>query len=651
MRAPRMGCDAVARRSGRVALLVVGGLLGTLVLPGNAAVAAGHRLATVVSADPADWTPNVLDGRVYAFAQVGSKVVVGGTFTQVQAAGGGPILSRTSIFSFDASTGTIDPAFAPTMDGDVWTLEPAADGHSVYAGGSFSHVNGALVRKLVELNVSTGQRVPAFAGTADAVVRDLELQGGSLYVAGAFHSLDGVVRTNLGRVDALTGSLDGGIDLAFGGPRLGATSVHHIDISPNGQLLVAVGNFTTVAGLRRSQVVMLNLATSPASVGGWESDRFDDVSYPHCSDRVDSYVRDVAFSPDGGYFVTVTTGGPSGAARTGTVCDAASRWETTGGAHSQPTWVAYTGGDTFWSVAVTGTAVYVGGHQRWLNNSFAAGEPGPGAVARPGIAALDPRNGLPLAWNPTRDRGVGAFVLYATDQGLWVGSDTDHVGHEYHGKMALLPTSGGSTPADDRTGSLPSPLITVPRMGKRLAKHPVSGSGFGAPSVVQTSIEWDQVRGAMLMGNLLYTAGTDGRLMVRAFDSSTGASGPPSVVSLLGLDANGLDDDLAAMTGMFFDSSTGRWYYTVAGDGHLYYRYFTVDSQTIGAERFVAATGAVWGELAGMTVASGHLYFADASGNLWRMSWSGGPTGVATRIGGPAVDGRAWRTHGMFVAT
>ena len=41
------------------------------------------------------------------------------------------------------------------------------------------------------------------------------------------------------------------------------------------------------------------------------------------------------------------------------------------GSGLEPTWADYTGGDSLTAVAVTGRAIYVGGHQRWMNNTFA----------------------------------------------------------------------------------------------------------------------------------------------------------------------------------------------------------------------------------------------------------------------------------------
>jgi hypothetical protein len=68
--------------------------------------------------------------------------------------------------------------------------------------------------------------------------------------------------------------------------------------------------------------------------------------------------------------------------------------------------------------------VYVQGHQRWLDNPQGHDNAGPGAVSRPGIGAIDPTSGKALAWNPTKDRGVGGKDLLVTARGLWVASDT-----------------------------------------------------------------------------------------------------------------------------------------------------------------------------------------------------------------------------------
>ena len=68
------------------------------------------------------------------------------------------------------------------------------------------------------------------------------------------------------------------------------------------------------------------------------------------------------------------------------MCDAAARFETADqGTAIEPTWINWTGGDSLYSVAVTGVAVYVGGHMRWLDNPY--GPTRPGRARCPGRAS------------------------------------------------------------------------------------------------------------------------------------------------------------------------------------------------------------------------------------------------------------------------
>jgi hypothetical protein len=152
-------------------------------------------------------------------------------------------------------------------------------------------------------------------------------------------------------------------------------------------------------------------------------------------------LRDVDFSPDGSYFVIAGSGYiPASSSQLGyTICDAVARFETANPAPARPTWINYTGGDTLHSVAATGAAVYVQGHQRWLDNPYGKDSAGPGAVARQGIGAIDPKSGKALPWNPSKDRDVGGKDFLVTASGLWVASDGRHFRGETRWGIAFCP--------------------------------------------------------------------------------------------------------------------------------------------------------------------------------------------------------------------
>jgi hypothetical protein len=411
-----------------------------------AALAAGVAVATagalpaaadipqpsVVSANPVDFTPNVLDGTVWSMAVVGDTVVVGGAFSKVSDSSRRQTYARKNIFAFNLNTGAVSP-FAPDVDGAVYSLSAGAD-DTVYLGGVFKTVNGASSRGIARVALN-GQRVSSFRAKINwGDVRVVAARGSYLYAGGTFSAINGVRRVGLARLSATSGTVDSSFDARLSAPGLDRTRVEHFDISPDGTKLLAVGAFLKAGGYDRTQIAMFDIAGRTAALTSWYTDAYK----PACMKGFDTYLRQVKFAPDGSYFVVAATGRASAPDR---LCDSAARFETTGGGRHNPTWVQRTGGDSLYAVAVTGAAVYLGGHQRYFDNPNGtdAKGPGPGAVSRPGIGAVSPATGRALSWNPTRSRGVGVRVFVATTHGLLVGSDTDQLGHEYHGRVGMFP--------------------------------------------------------------------------------------------------------------------------------------------------------------------------------------------------------------------
>ena len=441
---------AVAAVFATVAAMAVG-ITGT-------AQAVQTAQASLVTADPANFTPNVLDGKVESLVQIGSKIYASGLFTQVQLPGSNkPILTRNNIFAFDAATGVIDTTFLPQVDGEVTTLIAAPDGQSLYIGGYFTNVNGQLSRKLARVNASDGSTTAGFTvPIINDNVQDMRVVHGQLIIAGLFTTINGINRGQIASLNAATGALTNFVIHTFAGPHNGGLlAVNKIDATPDGNKILALGNWTTVDGLDRDLLVLLDTSGAQSVVSTWQTSFFA----PGCSRSFDTYMRDLDISPDGTWAVVTTTGAYGGVT---SPCDTQTRWDlTTTASNLKPVWTNVTGGDTTYAVAISGPVVYVGGHFRWANNPYAADAAGPGAVPREGIAALDANTGLPLSWNPGRDRGVGVFDLLATSTGLWVGDDTTQIGGETRKRLAYFPLAGGAAIPSNTVGTVPNDIFTL----------------------------------------------------------------------------------------------------------------------------------------------------------------------------------------------
>ena len=116
-----------------------------------------------------------------------------------------------------------------------------------------------------------------------------------------------------------------------------------------------------------------------------------------------------------------------------------SRFETDNLNPSKPTWINYSGGDSLKSVAVTGAAVYVQGHSRWLDNPFGVDQKVGTAVDRLGGGAVDPVTGMALPWNPVMPQQAGGFQILPTATGVWFATDGTRFGGKYRPGIRFAP--------------------------------------------------------------------------------------------------------------------------------------------------------------------------------------------------------------------
>jgi hypothetical protein len=395
----------------------------------------------VVTEDPVDTTPHLVDDGVVAhtfalaIAKKGPAVYVGGRFNMVEDPSRTTQFQRSNLFRFANGTGAISQSFHPNPNGVVWAVRRV--GNSVYVGGEFTTIGGVTRPALAKLNAATGAVDTRFKPPFNVGrVSEIRMVKGRLFVGGTFPqrllALNPATGHNTGYIKTqITDKLNGSA---------GKAEVHRFAVNPQKTRLVAVGNYKHVNGRNQARAFMLNLNRKGVSLNAWHYKPLQRRCLS-TNPNIIANLEDVDFSPNGNYFVFAATGYlPQTTSRIGTdVCDAAARFETDIAHPSRPTWINYTGGDTLHAVAATGKAVYVQGHNRWLDNPEGANTAGPGAVDRLGIGAINPKTGKARAWNPSKPAAQGGQDFLVTKAGLWVVSDSKLFHGEYHHGIAFVP--------------------------------------------------------------------------------------------------------------------------------------------------------------------------------------------------------------------
>jgi hypothetical protein len=296
-------------------------------------------------------------------------------------------------------------------------------------------VNGTSVRNIAAVSTSTGAVNTAFAHSANGQVSTLLTFGSHVLTGGYFTTINGSsANPYFTSLNTTTGKDDGFLHLSISGnyqfPGVGSnpTRVYNQELSHSGTLDLVMGDFTSVGGVPRQQIFMLNLSGSAAAVTGWTSSEFNQP----CATVEPFYLQAAAWSPDDSTIFIGTTGykpfnQSTSVPRSG-LCDAAAAFPASQTSVSHK-WINYTGCDSLYAAAADAHAAYFGGHERWSMNPQGCDAQGPGAYPAPGMEGVDPANGAlyinsaGTAGYYTRGRGLGADDMEITGAGLWIASD------------------------------------------------------------------------------------------------------------------------------------------------------------------------------------------------------------------------------------
>jgi hypothetical protein len=241
-----------------LALVTGAAVVAAALIPSGPPVeAATPGFASAVSAiKQTSWQTN---NSVNALAIAGNTVFAGGLFTRIRQPGkpsGQGEAVRTYVAAFNRTTGA-PTTFAPSVNGPVYSIATSPDGNWVIIGGDFTMVNGLRRSKIAMFSAVTGKIVQAWDPVVSARVKALAIYGNSVFIGGAFGKIDGAVRNHLGAVRLIQG------DLLPWNPSANG-DVYAIDTSDNGTRVFVGGPFSTINGKDHYSLAMTNNTTGTA---------------------------------------------------------------------------------------------------------------------------------------------------------------------------------------------------------------------------------------------------------------------------------------------------------------------------------------------------------------------------------------------------
>ncbi|MEO8435397.1 MAG: DUF4214 domain-containing protein [Pyrinomonadaceae bacterium] len=189
---------AMRTRHGWLETFLVLGLL----LAGSAAAVRGQSALD-------GFDPNANGVVRVVVVQADGRILIGGDFTTLSPNGGAPV-ARNRIGRLNPD-GTLDTAFNPSANGNVFAIAVQADG-KVLAGGGFTNIGGQPRNSIARLDATNGSVdvLDPFNPNANGVVNAIVVQpaDGNILVGGGFTTIGAQPRNYIARLNAASGSAD-----------------------------------------------------------------------------------------------------------------------------------------------------------------------------------------------------------------------------------------------------------------------------------------------------------------------------------------------------------------------------------------------------------------------------------------------------------
>ncbi len=545
--------------------------------------------------------PIVLDGRVYAISQIGSRVIVGGNFTQVRTRRGGPIIDQPYLFAYNVDTGEFDQNFRPDIDAEVRDIENDPDGKHIYFAGKFKNVDGLRRGRVARYNVRRATIDRRFRGRANSKVESIAVLGDSLVMGGNFLKVAKEPREYLALVDRRNGKPLPEFNHDFGeaigrpftnsaGVRLRTAGVHRVAVRPGTNEVLVAHRHDTVSGQTAPGLAMFS---PTGTLLPWTTDVYTPTT---CVGGWGIAITDISWSPDGTNFAVGHTGHD-----TGIVCDALVKfsYDKTDPLTEvrQPLWSSRVF-DSIFAVEYGPDAIYLGGHFRYLIHPSAP-NPYPGKttgpytadptrdatfdadLVQPGyvyfanqIGAINPTTGFGMPeWGPTSNAAKGILTMTLGERGLLIGQDNGQINDIVVGRAAQFdptPTAGhiNCTVTLDATGR---PLLTWSGIADAGEPYRIARNGRFLTSTTATSLVDPGTFGGETVSYAItyrrynetvknHECGMVTSLATGSSNLSTAATATQSSIAGINIPRRGIDSNLASVAAT---SGTGSAWYEI----------------------------------------------------------------------------------------